>query len=140
MPARVKVCGRDTNFYVVTSKSSLGPDFVSALVTEPHHSHIEFSPAWDRQFEHFADSVSDCVLVGLVDQTTSRVLDSQLNSTGRTMQVVAYVNPARSGSDVVRRTALDTLQSAISMQHGTTDPPLRSGAGAHWLTSFYVWL
>jgi len=138
-PARLQAYARSTDFFVVTSEEVFGPQYRSSLVLSPQISHIPFSLEDYRRFSNFADSIGDCVLVGLVDQASCVIIESKLNDLGRTLEAVQYVDANTANSSAVTQAALDTLQTALAMGRANlTSPEGQSGAGA--LVSFYAWL
>lgn len=138
-PARARVAGADTDFYVVTSESRLGPQYLSALVAEPTDAHIAYSAAWQRQFGHFAQSVRNCVIVGLADAITRESVAAHLNTIDRRLEITEYVSPTNSDMRAIRESALETLQTAIALRHSPPDP-VRGTFGADKLAAFYAWL
>ena len=139
VPAKLTAAAGSTDFYVVTSGSAAAEDFLSALVLKPQLSHVRFSLDTYPAFSEFVDSVSDCVLVGLVDEASSVIIESKLNDRGHSMARVQYIESNTRNAREIRQAALDTLQTALASGRGEP-APVTGRAGATALASFYAWI
>ena len=139
VPAKLTAAAGSTDFYLVTSESAASPDFLSALVLKPQLSHIPFSLDTYPAFSEFIDNVSDCVIVGLVDEASSIIIESKLNDRGRSLARVQYLDSKTQNSRQIRQAALDTLQTAMATGRGEP-APVEGKAGAAALAAFYAWI